>query len=69
MATLHVRLSDEDTGRLIERSEELDMGPEQYISLCLNVCECLPQYLLFAVAAGVPVSFYAAAGVGDTSGE
>lgn len=50
---------------LEQRSESLDMTPQEYVTLCLNVCEQLPKSLLFTVAAGVPVSFCATAEVGE----
>lgn len=49
---------------LESRAESLEMTPSEYLCLCLTVCEQLPMYLLFAVAAGVPVSFYASAEIG-----
>lgn len=48
-----------------ERSEVLDMTPDDYVDLCLCVCEQLPTGLIFCIADGVPVRFSAEAYVGD----
>ena len=58
-------LEHDNANALVQRSESLDMTPQEYVTLCLNVCEQMPKSLLFAVAAGVPVSFYATAEVGE----
>ena len=60
-----VRLVGESCDALLRQSEDLDMAPDEYVSLALNVAAQLPQSLLFAIAAGVPVRFMAAAYVGD----
>lgn len=68
MATLTLDFEDAAFEHFERRSEDLDMQPTEYVALALSVCDSLPDYLLFAVAAGIPVEFFCAAEVGGASG-
>ena len=64
MATLTLEIEDAAFEQIERKSEDLDMQPSEYMALALSVCDSLPDYLLFAVAAGIPVEFFCAAEIG-----
>lgn len=49
-------------------SEDMGMETDEYLCFVLEFCRQLPRYVLFAVAAGVPVRFYANCYVGESEG-